>query len=161
MTAMKRLLFLSFILIALPAMLQAQRELDFASKFMEINGDQYEELHCNTVSPFMMERIMKLDTLEDNTEMRRILAQLKSIQIVKAQGEAIGDSLFRKATELAQLNKKRYKLYADDEDRQIYLRKKNRTIVEMVFIAHMDSIFNIVNLTGNMDETFLKELTNM
>ena len=158
---MRRLLILAFILTTVPMSISAQRELDFASKFMEINGNLYEELTCKTVSPFMMERIMKLDTLEDNKEMRKVLAQLKSIQIVKAQGSSLGDTLFNKATELAQLNKRRYKLYADDEDRQIYLRKRNKIIVEMVFIANMDNVFNIVNLTGNMDESFLKELTNM
>ena len=157
---MKHLLLALTLLLAHCAAF-AQREQDFATKFMEINGEEFKELTCNTVSPYMMERIMKLDTLEDNQDMRKVLSQLKSIQIVKAVGNTVGDSLFNRATELAQHNQKRYKLYATDQERQIYLRTRNKIIVEMVFIAKLDNIFNIVNLTGNMNKSFLKELTDM
>ena len=139
----------------------AQKEQDFATKFMEMNGESYEGLTCNTVSPYMMERIMKLDTLEDNNEIRRVLSHLKSIQIVEAKGDVIGDSLFNKATRLVEQNKRRYKLYANDDERLIYLRTRNKIIVEMVFIGKFDETFSIVNLTGNMDKSFLKELANM
>ena len=157
---MKRLLITLILLIHAMAIF-AQKEQDFATKFMELNCEDLKELTCNTVSPFMMDRIMKLESLEDNDEMRKILSQLKSIQIVKAKGIALGDTLFNRATELAQQNKRRYQLFANDKERQIYLRKRNKIIVEMVFIANNENIFNIVNLTGNMNENFLKELTNM
>ena len=139
----------------------AQKEQDFASKFMEINGEMQEELTWNTVSPFMMERIMKLDTLEDNNDVRNILSQLKSIQIVESKQMALSDSLFNSAKQLAEQNEKRYKIYTNDEERLIYLRKRNKIIVEMVFIAKVNHVFSLVSLTGNMNESFLKELANM
>ena len=157
---MKRILiFVTLLLVS--TSIFAQEEQDFASKFMEINGDSYKGLTCNTVSPYMMERIMKLDTLEDNSEIRNVLSHLKSIQIVEAKGHIVGDSLFYRATQLVEQNKRRYKLYANDDERLIYLRTRNKIIVEMVFIGNFDETFSIVNLTGNMDKSFLKELANM
>lgn len=158
---MKRLLIILALVIAIPAIALAQKEQDFATKFMELNGNTYKELSRSTVSPYMMERIMKLDTLEDNDEIRKVLSQLKSIQIVEAKGKPACDSLFNKATELAQQNPRRYKLYVNDTLRKIYLRTKKDIIVEMVFIANANRAFNLVNLTGNMSESFLKELTNL
>ena len=157
---MKRLLIALTLLIHTIG-ISAQKEQDFASRFMEINGGLYEGLTCNTVSPYMMERIMKLDTLEDNTDIRKILSQLKSIQIVEAKESTLSDSLFCTAQRLARQNEKRYKIYANDAYRQIYLRTRNKIIVEMVFITKINQTFSIVNLTGNMDESFLKELANM
>lgn len=157
---MKRYLIIIALLICQLSVF-AQKEEDFATRFMDIHGKEYKELTCNTVSPFMMEQIMKLDTIGANRGLRKILSQLKSIQIVGAKGEAIGDSLFYKATDLAKRNKKRYKLYTNDKERQIYLRQRNQIIVEMVFITKQHDDFSIVNLTGNMNPSFLKELTNM
>lgn len=157
---MKRILILFALLIWQTAVF-AQKEQDFATRFMDMHGEEYKELTCNTVSPFMMEQIMKLDTIGTNRGLRKILSQLKSIQIVGAKGETVSDSLFFKATDLAQRNKKRYKLYTNDSTRQIYLRQRNKIIVEMVFITKQHDDFSIVNLTGNMNPSFLKELTKM
>ena len=157
---MKRL-YLVLILVICQFSAFAQKEEDFATRFMELNSVDYSQMSCNTVSPHMMERIMKLDTLNINKNIRNVLSQLKSIQIVQAQGLFVGDSLFNRAVDLAKKNKKRYKLYATDNNRQIYLRKRNKIIVEMVFIGKTKSVFNMVNLTGNMNDSFLKELTNM
>ena len=157
---MKRTLFLFIVLIGQLSVF-AQKEQDFATRFMDIHGNTYKELTCSTVSPFMMEQIMKLDTIGANRGLRKVLSQLKSIKIVGAKCENIGDSLFSKATDLAKRNQKRYKLYTNDKERQIYLRQRNKIIVEMVFITKQHDDFSIVNLTGNMNPSFLKELTNM
>lgn len=157
---MKRLLTI-LVFIVWQLSLFAQKEQDFATRFMDIHGKEYKELTCSTVSPYMMEQIMKLDTIDGHNGLRKVLSQLKSIQIVGAKGETIGDSLFFKATDLAKRNKKRYKLYTNDKERQIYLRQRNKIIVEMVFITKQHDDFSIVNLTGNMNQSFLEELTKM
>lgn len=139
----------------------AQKEQDFATKFMNIYGNSYKHITCDIVSPSMMQRIMQLDTLNGNSEIRNVLSQLKSIQIVNALGSPAKDSLFVKAQELAKQNEKRYKLYTNDSVRHIYLRKRNNIIVEMVFIAKKNNRFSLINLTGNMNKDFLEELTKM
>ena len=152
---------ITFWLLLLSVASFAQQELDFATKFMELNKANFNELRCCTVSPYMMERIMKLDTLEGNNNIRNILAQLKSIQIVEAHNSNNCDSLFVLATNLAKENKRRYKLYANEEEKKVYLRKRNKVIVEMVLISNPDNELNIVSITGNMDDGFIKELTDM
>ena len=74
----------------------AQRGEDFASRYMALYGDRA-ALACKTISPAMMERIMKLDTVRHDAGTRRVFAQLRSIRFVTAPDTALTRQLYAQA----------------------------------------------------------------
>lgn len=153
---MKKWLFtLLFVLAAGTA--TAQREQDFALRYMHLYGEGT-SLACKTVSPQMIARMMQL-TGDSATAFRQVLSQLKSIRVVQNGNPTETAALYDKAAELAKANSRRYSLYAQTEDRSIYLRKRGKLIVELVMLARTgEESFSIVNLTGNMTGDFIREL---
>lgn len=153
---MKKWLF-SLLLVLATATATAQREQDFALRYMHLYGEGT-SLACKTVSPQMIARMMQL-TEDSETPFRQVLSQLKSIRVVQNENPAETVTLYDKAEELAKANKRRYTLYARTEDRSIYLRKRGKFIVELVMLARVEAErFSIVNLTGNMTGEFIREL---
>lgn len=151
----KWLLTLILALAMLPA--AAQREQDFALRYMHLYGEGT-SLTCKTVSPQMIARMMQL-TGDSATSVRQVLSQLKSIRVVQGESEAESTKFYDKAEELAKTNSRRYTLYAQTDTRSIYLRKRGKLIVELVMLARMEEEgFSIVNLTGNMSSDFIREL---
>lgn len=151
----KWLLTLILALAMLPA--AAQREQDFALRYMHLYGEGT-SLTCKTVSPQMIVRMMQL-TGDSATSVRQVLSQLKSIRVVQGESEAESTKFYDKAEELAKTNSRRYTLYAQTDTRSIYLRKRGKLIVELVMLARMEEEgFSIVNLTGNMSSDFIREL---
>lgn len=139
----------------------AQREQDFASRYMSLYGEGT-GLQCATVSPLMMERILQLPESRDSEHVREVLSQLKSIRVVSDKAADEGEALYDKAVELVKDNPRRYKPYAETDGQSIYLRKRGGIIVELVLLTYSDEgVFNIVNLTGNMSDAFLRELLNI
>ena len=68
---MRRWILLSLAgLLALAA--AAQREQDFAARFMALYGDRH-CLTCKTISPKMMERIMKLNAVGESAQAKAVL----------------------------------------------------------------------------------------
>lgn len=157
---MKRIVLTLMLALGLLATASAQSGEDFATRFVALHKTEYPDMICGTVSPNMMERIMLLDTLEENEDLKGLLSQVKSIQIVRNGQTAATDSLFAKASRLARLNRNRYHPYKNDKEREIYLRKHKQTIIEMVFISKKQGMFCIVNLTGEMNRKFLDQLEN-
>lgn len=148
---------LSLLLVLIAGTAAAQREQDFALRYMHLYGEG-SSLDCKTVSPQMIARMMQL-TEDSATAFRQVLSQLKSIRVVHNGNPAEGVELYGKAEELAKANKRRYTLYACTEDRSIYLRKRGKLIVELVMLAQTGGgNFSIVNLTGNMTGDFIREL---
>lgn len=151
----KWLLTLILALTMLPV--AAQREQDFALRYMHLYGEGT-SLTCKTVSPQMIARMMQL-TGDSATSVRQVLSQLKSIRVVQGESEAESTKFYDKAEELAKANSRRYTLYAQTDTRSIYLRKRGKLIVELVMLARMEEEgFSIVNLTGNMSSDFIREL---
>lgn len=139
----------------------AQREQDFASRYMSLYGEGA-ALQCATVSPLMMERILQLPESQEGGHVREVLSQLKSIRVVSDKTAGAGEALYDKAVELAKDNPRRYKPYVETDGQSIYLRKRGGVIVELVLLTFNDEgVFNIVNLTGNMTDAFLRELLNI
>lgn len=155
---MKRLLIallLTFTLIGATA----QKSDDFASRFVALYGKTY-ALTQKTISPKMMERIMRLESVEENAETLRLIKQLKSIRIVSG-GETATERILlqEKANQLALRNNRRYKLYKENDNAIIYTRRKGRTIVELLVINKGEGRhFNLINLTGMMSDSFISEV---
>lgn len=137
----------------------AQNEQDFASRYMALyaNGTS---LQCTTVSPLMLEKMMQLPNVEENAHTRQVLSQLKSIRMVANSTSHETQELYNKATHLAQRNNRRYKPYAQRHDKQLYVRRRGKYIVEMVLFMKHDHHFKLINLTGNMTDDFLNQLLN-
>lgn len=155
---MKQLLLTLLIFLGVGMGASAQNERDFASQYMRLYGHDDENLTCNTVSPLMMERIMNLDTVENNENIRSVMSQLKTIQVLTANGEDEATLHYNQAVDLARKNKKRYRLYRSNKSSSIYVRKKKNLIVEMVYVSRNHNDFRLVSLTGNMNEDFIDEI---
>lgn len=142
-------------LAALP--LFAQKEQDFAERYMALYAEGT-SLQCTTVSPSMLERMMQLPSVEEDTATRKVLAQLKSIRMLTHSQEDDAELLFRNAAELASHHTARFKSYAQEEDKQIYVRRKGSYIVEVVLFMVSEGSFCLIDLTGNMTDNFLGQV---
>lgn len=143
----------------LPA--HAQREEDFASRYLSLYG-KHDALVCKTISPAMMERIMKLDTVRHDADARRVFAQLKSIRFVTAPDTARTRELFAKAEDLARHNRRRYSAYAERDRLSIYVRRRGDVLLELVvLLVDPERQFNILNFTGTMSEDFIRQVLDI
>lgn len=156
---MKRFLF-SLLLAFAPLLCMAQNEQDFSSRFMSLYGSSF-SLNSTTVSPLMLERMVQLPKVEENEQMRQVLSQLKSIRMLTAQGDEDAPRLYENAKSLAQHNPSRYKLYAEQDGKQLYTRHRHDLIVEVVLFMELDGNFCLINLTGNMNEAFLEQILHI
>ena len=123
---------------------------DFASRFMaEHKADS--NLTCVTISPKMMEEIMKSDAEKDN---------LKSMQVLTSDVE--GKKYFDAALKVVEKNTGRFESFLSFKDKsencQIMVRKKKDTIVELVMLMHEKNHFAVINFTGNMSPEFIAQI---
>ena len=158
MTATIRRIFLTAIIAITATVASAQSGQDFSTRFMQLYEQTY-ALKCKTVSPAMMEKVMKLDNVEKDKATRQVLSQLKSIRIVSTKENS--ESLFTKAQTLAKQNKQRYRPYATGEGNDIYTRKRGKTIVELVVITKKGGHFRLLNFTGNMSPGFIENVMSI
>lgn len=141
---------------------------DFASRFMTA-FEQDSLVCCQTVSPKMMSKLLKVHEGKANTEewtqqWARMLTQVKSVRFIT--GRRNGESYFRQATQLMAQNKNRFHVLAGnpetpEEEQVLYARKRKNIIVELVLLSrssdHRD--FHAVDITGQMDEELIRQLT--
>lgn len=161
---MKRITGLMLAIVLLLGMTQvarAQNQRDFASQFMRLYAQDDASLKCQTVSPLMVERIMNLEAVENNENIKAVMGQLKSIQILTSVGAENSEDNYQKAIALAETNNRRYQLYKARERGAIYLRRRKNVIVELVFVNKSTDTFHMVNLTGNMTEDFIDALAKI
>ncbi len=137
---------------------------DFASRYMKLYA-KGTSLTCTTVSPTMMSRIMNVAAADNEPHVREVLARLKSLRIVDLKKPDEGDSLYLKAVDLLRQNRNRYQAYGkagSTAHRNFWFRRKGETVVEIIMIDRPGGEgMNIVDLTGNMDDTFIKELLRL
>ena len=131
---------------------------DFASRYMaEHEGDSL--LHCISVSPKMMEEIMKSDAEKDK-EVLDMISNLKSMQVLTSDVE--GKKYFNAALKVVEKNSGRFESFLSFKDKsencQIMVRKKKSTIVELVMLMHEKNHFAVVNFTGNMSPEFIAQI---
>jgi hypothetical protein len=108
----------------------------------------------------MMEKLLQLPAEEEaDEEAKSVLAQLKSIRVVTDTAANETSLLFEKAELLVQENSDRYKPLFEQEDKNVYVRRRGDYIVELVYFAkEEEGALQIVNLTGYMDENFIARL---
>ncbi len=138
----------------------SQQEQDFASRFMSLYG-KGTTLSCTTVSPLMMERMLRLPSVEDNEQMRSVLQQLKSIRLVSNTDASESTRLYDDAVSLAQRNKARYRLQGEENEKKLYARRRGSVVVELVLVMKQNGLLSLVNLTGNMSEKFMEQVLRL
>lgn len=158
---MRRLLL--FCLFAFTTLMAtAQHEQDFAGHFMKLyaNGTS---LVCSTISPAMLENMMKNAPGAKDDHTQQMIKRLKSIRLVTNTNKAETQDLTDKAFALINHNTQRYQAYGSNNGKKgVWMRKKGGVIVEIVLInGHSPLRLHIVNLTGNMDDAFIDQLTSM
>lgn len=159
---MKRVLCLLLILFSAFA---AQGQ-DFASKFMEQCGDK-EGIECQTISPKMMERLMSIpenmpEDKNGETTITYFVSKLKSARIITACKD--GEVCFGQARQLLEKNKNRFTPLSENSagrNNQIFVRRNKESIRELVLLNlnKENGILTIINFTGDMDDTFIRQLS--
>lgn len=134
---------------------------DFASRFMmDFNKDT--TIRCQTISPKMMERLVDMHRgKDDRTEARKLIAKLKSARIIQGADKP---KYFLHAEKMLKHNRQRFiPLHQSTAhgNNQIFVRRKEDYIIELIML-NKDSAagtFTIVNLTGDMDDEFIRVLS--
>lgn len=155
---MKHLLAL-IILLCLSLTATAQNEQDFASTYMKLYASGT-TLTCQTISPAMITKMLQQQTEGENSDTKQALKNIRSMRIVSNKKATETAALHEKAATLLKNNKGRYKLYQDYDGKSLFTRKRGNTIVELILVAENNGCLHIVNITGTMDETFVKRLIN-
>lgn len=135
----------------------AQQEQDFAARYMQLYAEGT-SLTCSTVSPAMMQRLMNLPTVQDDSEMKALIKEIKTLRIVQHENGDEADELLQKALTLAADNPRRYQLTQEQDNRWIFSRKRGKVTLEIVLITKMRQHFYLVDVTGNMTERFTQHL---
>lgn len=152
---MKRVLLTCWIFL-LPLLLPAQ---DFTSIFLDENKADT-TLSRVTISPKMMEEILKSDTGK-NEDILEIISSLRSMQVLSS--DANGESYFLKAQKVVEDHSKRFEPYLSYEDEnencQIVVRKRGGSIVELIMLVVEEDRFAIINFTGKIKPEFISTLT--
>lgn len=140
----------------------AQRGQDFASKFMQqYNADSI--LQCVTVSPKMMEQLVKSQNTGHNEHIIQAIAKLKSARIITATEHE--EDYYQMAEGLLKRNAKRFKAKRGFHNTQgygiFYTRQSKGKTTEliMLYANKKNNKFVIINLTGNIDEEFINSLS--
>ena len=140
---------------------------DFASKFMEQCSKENGEIQCQTVSPKMMEKLVDTMTAPNGDRDEEVpgylLSKLKSARIITATKQS--EKFFRKAEHLIEKNKNRFTPWVENQPGQknkIFVRKHDEVIRELVVLNLNpdEKTLTIVNLTGDMDDRFMKMLSS-
>ncbi len=154
-------LIILFVGLLLNITVWAQHSPDFAEKFMTLcQGDT--NVTCVTVSPKMMEQLVKHQDESHPNDMAQAFAKLKSARIVNGH-----TAHYQKAEQLLQKNKKRFKTdheFRTEEQYGAFYTRKDRdgNTVEFIMLCAepQQDRFTIINLTGDIDEEFLCFLYN-
>lgn len=134
---------------------------DFASRFM-MDFSKDTTIHCQTISPKMMERLVDMHRgKNDRTEARQLIAKLKSARIIQGADKP---KYFLHAEKMLKHNRQRFiPLHQSTAhgNNQIFVRRKEDYIIELIMLSKDSTAgtFTIVNLTGDMDDEFIRVLS--
>ena len=158
---MKRCLTLFLLAMLVQVATFAQHSPDFAEKFMQLCKNDT-TVKCITVSPKMMEQLVKQQTADRPENYVQAIAKLKSMRIVTASAD-----YYQKAEDLLSKNKRRFTAerdYRTDSQHGAFFTRKNKEgeTVELIMLYEhcTDNQLTIINLTGDIDEEFLCFLYN-
>lgn len=134
---------------------------DFATRFMS-EHKQNKDLTCITISPTMMEKILKTDAVEKDDNMTEVISNLKSMQLLTSEVRVL--HYYNEALKLLEKNCDRFEPYLSfkgkKETCRIMIRKNKGVIVEMVMLSNKRHQFSVINFTGNMSDEFISKLAN-
>lgn len=134
---------------------------DFASRYLE-NHKPDDKLTWVTISPKMMEKVMKLNVDGDDQKMMEIISKLKSMQMLTTKED--GQKYYKEALAVLDKNANRFEPYLSFEDKamnlQIMIRKKRKMIIELVMLICENENFTVINFTGNMSGDFIARLAD-
>jgi len=160
---MRRVLYLLALLLCCTTA-SAQRSLDFASKYMqEQAGDS--TLQCITVGPKMIEQIIKVSGDSRKFEsLKPALEKLKSARMITTDDQP--EQHYQQAEALLKQHSSRFAHQTDfDKGRMrgaFYTRQdRDGNTVELVMLAQQQpsGAFIVVNITGDIDEEFIEQIT--
>jgi hypothetical protein len=132
---------------------------DFATRFMTEHKKDA-NISCITISPTMMDKILKVDAVEKDEKMSDMISNLKSMQLITSDVRPL--HYYREALKIIDKNADRFEPYLSFNDKKeegkIMLRKHKGVIVEMVLLKKARYKFSVINFTGNMSEDFISKL---
>ncbi len=144
---MLRRLWLICVMLTVVLSLSAQ---DFATRYKrEYKNDSL--VQVITVSTKMLDKI-KIPNRED------VLSKIDGFRIIMIDRSV--SAYCSKARELLQKNANRFRrCYENDENGvSLYTRSKNGVVLELVVLMCGNGLFKIVDITGQIDEEFLRAL---
>lgn len=133
---------------------------DFASRFMmEFNQDS--TIHCQTISPKMMEKLGSVQRNRKGKEAVRLITKLKSARIITGEDKP---EYFRHAEKMLKQNRQRFVPLSQSTalgNNLIFVRQKDNSIIELILLNQdsTEGTFTLINLTGNMDKEFIRILS--
>ena len=134
---------------------------DVASKFMAENKTDV-RLNCISVSPRLMEEVLKVNVENDGDKILDIISKLKSMQMISSEKE--GSKYYKKALSILEKNTNRFEPFLSFNDSsqncRIMVRKKNGIILELVMLTNVSEKFCVINFTGNMNDKFIDKVAN-
>lgn len=149
--------FIIISMLLMPVVLMAQ---DFTTIFIEEHKAD-SNLVIVTISPKMMEEILKDDAGKDDNVLEMI-SDLKSMQMLSADVNA--KPYYQKALELIGKSEYHYEPFIPLEEYpegyRIMVRKKNDKIVELVMLIHYQEHFTIIDFTGDINREFIIRLAD-
>lgn len=154
---MRKRALLLYLMTLLSVFVSAQ---DFATRFLAEHKTDT-NLSCVTISPKMMEEILKNDSEKDEGVLE-IISNLKSMQMLTSKVK--GKTYYNEALKVVEKNSDRFEPFLSFRDKsencQIMVRKKNEAIVELVMLMHEKNHFMVINFTGIMSADFISKLAN-
>ncbi len=139
----------------------AQHSPDFAEKFMTLHHADT-TLQCVTVSPNMMEQLVRLHDEDKSEKIVQAIAKLRSARIIRGNAD-----YYQLAEELLQKNSQRFKAEQTYRSKEhhgaFYTRKDSQGKTVELIMIHQEPQYDrfvIINLTGDIDQEFLCFLYN-
>ena len=174
---MHRLLTILLCLSFLSTNLRAEEKQDFVGQFVaqlqETGTDEQEkDYHCITVSPEMIQKMLQMaEQAEEgnprNEQIQKILPNIRSLRIFIAMRNA--EDYKKQIEQLLNKKKSLYLPYQSETKEKkepcIWLRRDKEKVIEIIALQQQeyeeDSRFKVVDLTGNLNGDFVKELLKM
>ena len=124
-----------------------------------------EEYNCITVSPTMIDKVLDVaDESEDKDteQLKKILPHIKSLRIFETQQKIhYYDNAIRNLLTKNKARYKSYRAYRGQKDSNVWLRKNNDNVIEIIILSNKEDKLKVVNFTGNMTTDFVTELMKM
>ena len=167
-----RTLIISLLLSLTVNIAGANKAKDFVEQLVaSLNAEEQPgqgcEYDCVTVSPSMMEKVIKMMQArdgKDDEQIQNALKHVKSMRIFSATKRA--EYYYSETTKLLRKNAKKYQPFQTNggtgKEPCVWLRKDGNKVIEMVVLNHnQDVAFQAITLTGDMSRQFVDELLKM